>query len=151
MMGKTKSYTILKNVADRIWQISEELLHSVQSDATKVGKDTVPAVHGIYIWRFKEDGCPAYIGVGLSKKGLQQRIVRQHLCASYTKSVFRKAIVQEARVDPRQESVTFIRSHFTFAFLICSEDAPAVVKAAEALLIAALNPKYNKKGELPTS
>ena len=118
----------------------------VQLDAATVTKDSVAPLQGIYIWRFKVDGRPAYVGVALGKKGLQQRIVGQHLCVSYKKSVFRKAIEQEACIGSGQESVDFIRSHFTLAFLSCPEDSPAIVDAAEALLIAAINSRYNKIG-----
>ncbi len=144
MRDKFKSCTLLRITSDRVRLICEGLLGMVQIDASTVTKDSVVPLQGIYIWRFKADGRPAYIGVGLGKKGLQQRIVEQHLRASYNKSVFRKAIEKEACIGPSQESVRFIRSHFTLAVIPCPEDSPAIVDAAEALLIAAINPRYNK-------
>ncbi len=152
MIDESKSGTLLRKATDQVRRISEDLLGAVQMDTATVAKDSVQPLRGIYIWRFKSDGSLAYIGVGLGKKGLHQRIIGQHLSPSYTKSVFRKAIERQDGVGPGRDSVQFIRSRFTLAFVICSEETPEIVKAAEALLIAALRPKYNKtNGELPTT
>ena len=128
-----------------VGRLCDQLLAAVPTDGETLDKNSVPMLHGIYLWRFKEDKSPAYVGVALGKEGLQQRLIGQHLRRSYLKSVFRKAVVEMAGVDPGEESVDFIRSRFTVAFTTgCPNERPATIAAAEAMMIAALRPRFNK-------
>jgi hypothetical protein len=90
-----------------------------------------------------QDKSPVYVGTALGKRGLNGRIVGQHLRPSYLQSVFRKAVERFERKDVR-ESANFIREHFTIAMMECPVDEPRIILAAEAVLIAVLRPKYNK-------
>ena len=140
----SKQHNLLRQTLDIASTICADLLDGPSLEAISVTTDTVPTERGIYIWRFIRDLTPAYIGVALGKNGLRQRILAQHLRSSYRKSVFRKAVVADTGVSLGQESVDFIRAHFTLAVRLCPSEDTATVKAAEALLIASLNPRYNK-------
>ena len=118
----------------------------------------MPRVPGIYLWRFLANGKPAYVGItcgrtASSRRGLYKRIVKEHLRAGYlnpdksAKSVFRRAVVEYANVDPGDGAVSFIRAHFSVALLGCPNDGRAVLEAAEAMLIADLDPKFNTAGK----
>ena len=134
----------LEAVSSRAVQIATSLLRVPTKLAEAVLLKEIPRDGGIYIWRFCSDSSPAYIGVGLGQKGLYQRLAAQHLRPSYLKSVFRKAVVAEYGVDPRAAAVNYIKSHFSLAYLACSEETYSVVGIAESMLIATLQPKYNK-------
>jgi hypothetical protein len=150
-MSMDSDHQSIRVVAMRTAQIAEGLARSEHHDGVAVTRELVPRERGVYIWRYKDTDEPAYVGRAVGRDGLRQRIMRQHLQPGYTKSVFRKAILSDAGGDPKQGSVDFIRATFSLSFLACPEDRPAVVLAAEALLIAALRPKCNKvRGELPT-
>lgn len=144
MTDISDSLDLLEKATAYIRRITEGLLGAVPIDADEVSKDSVPPERGIYIWRFKGDGSPAYIGVGLGSKGLRQRIVRQHLCHYYIKSVFRKAVEKHAEVGPRLESVEYIRANFTLAFVTCPDGPLEWAEAAETFLITTLKPHFNK-------
>jgi hypothetical protein len=142
----------IRNASDKIGRVCGRLLAAVPSDAANLVPESVPLVHGIYLWRSKEDKSPAYVGVALGKRGLRGRIIEQHLRPSYVQSVFRKAIVESTGVGPREESVEFIKSQFTVAFMACAEEDSATIGAAESLVIAALRPRFNKiRGNVPTT
>ena len=127
-------------------QLCDALLRAPQKDAATLDGESVPIVRGIYCWSFKADDIPAYVGVALGKRGLRGRISQQHLRPSYVQSVFRKSVMLDAGVGAREESVEFIRARFKIAFVEYEQD-PSIVRAAEALLITALEPKYNKTGK----
>jgi hypothetical protein len=48
-------------------------------------------------------------------------------------------------MDAREGSVKFIKEHFTIALAQCPDEEPAMILAAEALVLAALRPRFNKK------
>jgi len=130
-----------------VGRLCDQLLAAVPTDGETLDKNSVPTLRGIYLWRFKEDKSPAYVGVALGKEGLRQRLIGQHLRPSYLKSVFRRKIVKKYGVDPGEESVMYIRSNFTLAFIVCpNEDSAtiAAIAAAEAMMIVALRPRFNK-------
>jgi len=134
----------LEAVASRGVSIAQSLLRVAPEQAAKVSTKQIPQIAGIYIWRFHADSLPAYVGVGLGKNGLFQRIASQHLYSNYIKSVLRKAIVAEFGVDSKNGSVDYIKKHLSLAYLPCPEDEPSVVGIAESILIYTLQPKYNK-------
>ena len=134
----------LLSTVQRVMALCTDLLDVVPSAAHSIGGDSVPRVAGVYIFRFLANEEPAYVGRAIGEEGLYQRIVTQHLRPSYRKSVFRIAIAKDTAVGTGGESVDFILQRFSLAFVECPNDSPAVIKAAEALLIAALKPKYNK-------
>jgi hypothetical protein len=134
----------LRNASDKIGRVCNRLMAVVPTDATNLAPESVELVHGIYLWRFKEDKSPAYVGVALGKRGLRGRIIEQHLRPSYVQSVFRMAIVESTGVGPREESVEYIKSNFTAAFVACAEEDSATIGAAESLVVAALKPRFNK-------
>ncbi|MBM4314329.1 MAG: hypothetical protein FJ122_10495 [Deltaproteobacteria bacterium] len=136
----------LSEIITEARQLCNALLVAPQKDVDRIDAESVPVVRGIYCWSFKGDGLPAYIGVALGKHGLRGRISQQHLRPSYVQSVFRKSVMREAGVWEREESVKLIRSRFKIAFVEYDKN-PGIVRAAEALLIAALEPKYNKMGK----
>jgi hypothetical protein len=137
---------LIQAAVSRLQQICERLLSENPSDAARLEPDAVPLERGIYLWRWKENESAAYVGVALGKRGLRGRIIEQHLRPSYYKSVFRIKVAEYRTVDRREESVKYIKSHFTIAFVKCSgpEEDSATISAAEALVIAALRPQFNK-------
>jgi hypothetical protein len=134
----------LQGVASRALHIATSLLGVPAELAGAVAAEQIPRTAGIYIWRFSDDSLPAYVGVGLGRNGLFQRITSQHLRPSYLKSVFRKAIVADFGVDPGDGSVNCVKTNFSLAYLPCPEDTASVIGIAECMLISALKPKYNK-------
>ena len=151
MNAKAMIEELVQDLGMRVLGVCTAVLDAPALDAARLSSDSVPASRGIYIWRAKTDAYPAYVGVGLGRGGLRQRILRQHLAPGYRKSVFRKSIVRSFGVDPGEESVQFIKDNFTLSLFPCSEPDPAVVEHAEALLIRVLQPNCNKaKRELPT-
>lgn len=130
-----------------VGRLCDQLLAAVPIDGETLDKNSVRTLPGMYLWRFKKGKRPAYVGVALGKGGLRQRLIGQHLRPSYLKSVFREAVRKKAGVDPGEESVDFIRSRFTVAFISCPNRhraTIAAIAAAEAMVIAALQPEFNK-------
>jgi hypothetical protein len=125
----------LSDVATRTAQIARELIGSECRDAAVVTQELVPKDHGVYLWRDKNSDRVSYIGSAVGRDGLRQRIAKQHLQPGYTKSVFRKAILDRAGGDPKGGSVHFIRETFTISWLACPDDGRSVIHAAEGLLI----------------
>jgi len=135
---------LVENLGARVLGVCTAVLDAPALDAAQLSSENVPDSRGIYIWRRKTDGCPAYVGVALGRSGLRQRILRQHLAPGYLKSVFRKSLVASFGVHPGEDSVRFIRENFTLSLFPCPETDQAVVEHAEALLIRVLQPAYNK-------
>jgi len=143
-MKKNSDVVRLSDANSRIVRICQQLLEADVMDKSELDNGKVPKERGIYLWRHKEDESAAYyVGVALGERGLKGRIIGQHLRPSYEQSVFRKAIVKYSGVNSRDESVDYIKKHFTLALAACPDQEPAVILAAEALLIAALRPKFN--------
>jgi len=136
--------TELEATASRAVHIATSLLCVTPELAGSVSAEQIPRDAGTYIWRFGNESSPAYVGVGLGRNGLFQRITTQHLRSSYLKSVFRKAIVADFGVDPSNGAVNCIKVHFSLAYLPCPEDTFSVIGIAESMLISTLKPKYNK-------
>ena len=136
--------------AARVVAICTDLVEADARPACSIERKSVPKDRGVYFWRWLKTGDPVYVGSAVGQWGIYQRVVQEHLQPGYWKkrkgeeqSVFRKAVAADARVSPGAECVDFIEQHFSLAFLPCPGDTREVVKAAEALLIAALEPKYN--------
>jgi hypothetical protein len=136
-----------------VGRLCDQLLAAVPIDGETLDRNSVPMLRGIYLWRYKKGKRPAYVGVALGKRGLRQRLIGQHLRPSYRKSVFRKAVEGRYGVDPGEKSVDLIRSRFTVAFISCPNRhraTIAAIAAAEAMVIAALQPEFNKvRGDVP--
>jgi hypothetical protein len=58
--------------------------------------------------------------------------------------VFRLAVSEKFGLDIREQSVDFIKKHFSLSYLFCTSLSEATVKAAEQIIIAAFFPVYNK-------
>jgi len=105
---------------------------------------------GVYLWRSKKDREIVYVGRGLGKRGLHQRIIKQHLEASYTKSVFRKQISKEFNLKLKQGSASYIKDNFVFSFVTFEEEEMSLSRQkclasfVEKFLINESNPKYNR-------
>ena len=140
-----KKNSAIEAACSRVRRICQRLLDADAFDTMKLDPATVPLRRGIYLWRSKDDESPAYVGVALGNRGLKGRIIGQHLRSTYVQSVFRKAVERSERVDASQGSVKFIKEHFTIALAECPDDEPAIILAAEALVLAALRPRFNKK------
>jgi hypothetical protein len=135
---------------ERIVSICNDLIHTNQYEGVDVVPDLLPEERGIYLWTFATNNKPAYVGSALGKDGLRQRIIRQHLRPTYTKSCFRKAVQPLVNGDKKHDAVEYIRRNFRFTFLPCPDATRATLLAAEAVLIAALHPSFNKvRGDLP--
>jgi len=141
---KKKIDELTQDLGSRVHDVCEGLLAAPALDSNEISSLDIPNDRGIYIWRSKDTGNPVYIGVGLGKRGLRQRIITQHLAPGYRKSVFRKAVIKEYSVDPGEESVQYIRNQFTLGVYSDPEIDPAVVEHAEAILIRVLQPTFNK-------
>jgi hypothetical protein len=138
-----KKTSAIEATCSRVRRICQLLLAADAFDTIKLDPATVPLRRGIYLWKAKEDESPAYVGVALGKRGLNGRIIGQHLRSTYVQSVFRKAVERAEHVDEREESVNFLKEHFTLALVECPDDEPAIILAAEALVVAALRPRFN--------
>ncbi len=77
----------------------------------------VPKEIGVYLWRAKRSKKIVYVGRAFGNEGLYQRIVKQHLSNSYTKSVFRKQIAEKYGLNLKEESASYIRRNFVFSFI----------------------------------
>jgi len=124
------------------FRYSEKLVKSIVYDPKNVGTNTVPKNAGVYLWRSKRNGEIVYVGRALGRKGLYQRIVRQHLSEGYAKSVFRRRVAEEYGLNLRGEAASFIRENFVFSF-IPLEDRK-IVSLVEIFLINEYSPKYNR-------
>ena len=134
----------LSDVGGRVSRVCQRLLVADALNKDALDSGTVPEARGIYLWRDKEDESAVYVGRAIGKRGLKGRIIGQHLRSSYEQSVFRIAVVRSVGVDSRNGSVDYIKQHFTISLAECPDEALAVIVAAEALLLAALRPRFNR-------
>jgi hypothetical protein len=135
----------LMGISREILQISQDLVNLSPVSVAEIGKDFFPQTPGIYLWRTKDKNQIVYVGVGLGKKGLRERVAKQHLYPSYNKSVFRIKVSKEFGLDIGNECVKFISDNYNLSFLSFPIEMSAKVKAAESLIISTFEPKYNDK------
>jgi len=142
-----KAHELVQDTVRLARKVAKGLLAETPVRGSDIARPDVPREHGVYIWRRAKTGRPAYVGSATGKKGLYGRIIEQHLRPSYTKSSFRNAVRADVApnkpLDERENSVKFVGRNFTLAWYECPDDSRLAL-AAEALLIAALKPKYNK-------
>jgi hypothetical protein len=134
----------LSDAITRVRRVCQRLLVADVLNPAELDNGTMPEARGIYLWRYKENQLAAYLGVALGKRGLKGRIIDQHLRPTYEQSVFRKAIVRSFGVNSREGSVEYIKKHFAISLAACPDQDPAVIFAAEAVLLTALRPEFNK-------
>jgi len=136
--------TDLQKIGRHVMEMCSTLIAAPSIDVKQLRDNEVPTEIGLYLWRSKIDGRPAYIGVALGRRGLRGRIMKQHLQPSYRKSVLRKTIAECKGLDLGVDCVEFLRDNFTVSYVACSSIKHSWVQAAESLLIAALGPQYNR-------
>ncbi len=120
---------------------SEKLLRATTCDPLNIVKVSIPKETGVYLWRSKIDNNIVYVGRALGKRGLHQRIIRQHLAPSYSQSVLKRRIAEENNLSIL-EATDFLKEHFTLAFLPIAQ--LNIAKLTEMLLINEYQPKYNR-------
>ncbi|NVM56359.1 MAG: GIY-YIG nuclease family protein [Candidatus Helarchaeota archaeon] len=126
---------------------SEKLVKAENHDPKNIDLNTVPKKIGVYLWRSNRNNKIVYVGRALGRRGLYQRIMRQHLSDNYTKSVFRKQIAEEYGLNLRDESTSFIKDNFVFSFISFEGKDKNIVSLVETLLIYEYLPKYNQTGK----
>ena len=122
---------------------------------------------GLYIW-WKNDtnDIPSYIGIALSKAGLRQRLIKQHLNKAYLerreeklarsivyhdasgkpyceKSVFRKKVAEKYKLRGGEECVDFIVHNFTVSFLMWGSCNESTIRRVEKEMIGFCHPELN--------
>lgn len=139
-----------KKQLEEALRCAEKLVKAENHDPKNIQK--VPKDIGVYLWRCKRTNEIVYVGSAIGKNGLYQRIVGQHLTDSYTKlsknelvakSVFRNQIAEEYRLNPKEESVSFIKNNFVLSFIPFKDEI--IASLVEILLIIEYSPKYNRK------
>jgi len=126
---------------------SEKLIKAECYDPNNIQADIVPKDIGVYLWRSKSNNEIVYVGRALGTDGLYQRIMRQHLYASYTKSVFRKQIAEKFGLNLKEESLSFIKDNFIFSFISFDRNEKNIASFVEMLLIFEYSPQYNREGK----
>ena len=141
----------MKQICGKALEIAEKLNHKTCVEINDLEIRKIPKKIGIYLWRDKENKV-VYVGIGLGKNGLRQRLVKQHLRSSYTKSVLRIKVANENKFNLREECVDYIIKCFRVAYLSWPEEELIkdfkdymAVKIAEFLLITEHKPKYNSE------
>ena len=129
------------------FKYSEKLIKSECFNLKNIHADIVPKDIGVYLWRSKSNNEIVYVGRAIGKAGLYQRIMRQHLYASYTKSGFRKQIANEFERNLKEESASFIRDNYVLSFISFDRKDKNIAIFVEASLIFEYSPKYNRKGK----
>ena len=137
----------------------------------------VPKEHGVYAW-FQDDEV-VYIGKSTAGRyGMYRRIVKQHLEPAYLeprediwtdkdryqienrvldkkgrhaidKSAFRKSVARKHQLLAGEESVEFLKKHFTFACLALPNAGKPLILAIEGALTRKYNPIYNTSNKRP--
>jgi excinuclease UvrABC nuclease subunit len=107
---------------------------------------TLPTETGVYMFLNKNTSLYDYVGVSNSKEGLKKRIGVQHLRRSYLQSVFRKKLVNEFKLDPKDESVIFIKENYELVYLSVIEHK-SIILAIEQILIYEMGSKYNNENK----
>ena len=139
-------------------------------DLLKDPKPDVPLTCGIYCFRNREDGSPAYIGSATGQRGLRARI-SQHLNPIYLearprvfsrfdeaqvakgikhngklvieKSYFRKQLARRHDLAPGTECLSYLISRFTLSYVEFPDASREEILLAESELIEDQNPTYN--------
>jgi hypothetical protein len=139
--------------------------------------EIVPRKPGVYAW-FRE-GVVAYVGSSTAgSSGLYQRIVLQHLKPTYLepresiwterdqyqidnpmldrkgrhaidKSAFRKSVARTHRLLAGEESVEYLKKHFTFSCMSLPNAGKTLIHAIEKALTRKYNPQYNTSNKRP--
>jgi len=141
-----------KRQIEKALKYCEKIANSQKYDPAKIEDSMIQNMKevGVYLWRSKREGEIAYVGRGLGKGGLHQRIVKQHLRDSYTKSVFRKQISKEFNLNLKEGSALYIKENFEFSFVTFEEEdmslreRKCLASFVEKFLIYEFNPKYNR-------
>lgn len=154
LLSKKQNYQDIdgKNHIEHLHIMSQEILHKsnelLKLEAVKV-KDikniTIPKRHGVYLFCDNIKDVPCYVGSATGKMGLYGRIYKNHLQASYQKSVFRKALIALYNLEAKEGSVNYIRENYNLRWIECSEIPILTICAIESLVIATLRPSFNKE------
>lgn len=124
---------------------AEELAKAEALDPKTLLPNTIPKEIGVYLWRSKTNGEIVYVGRAIGRNGLHQRIVKGHLRSSYKKSVFKKQIAEEYKLDIGEQCVGFIKDHFYLSFRCFKREEMNIAALVEILLINEYRPKYNRE------
>ena len=135
-----------KEDVEKAFRHAEDLINSRSYDPESFDLKEVSKNMGVYLWRSKESGRIVYIGRAIGKKGLYQRIVRNHLSNSSTKSVLKKQIAEKEVLDIKAEAAEFVKKNFTFSYLEFERADSNIVVLVEVILINEYRPKYNRDG-----
>jgi hypothetical protein len=104
----------------------------------------LPCDRGIYLFKNRNTAKIDYIGTATGRKGLKQRIAKQHLNVNYVQSVFRIKVAKARRLSSEKKTVDFIKRNYSLGFLTIPEHV-SIVKALEQLLIFEYSSKYNSE------
>ena len=155
----------------RVYYYKKRLLESTRHAPSKINANDVPKEMGLYAWFTKMGNRLVYIGKAAGKKGLRQRIVKQHLNPNYLetiisrhskkdqfqldnpiykngkigidKSAFRKNVARQKKLKAGKESVTYLKRAFNFSFIATNSLSGDEIRELEKKLIAEFNPEYN--------
>lgn len=111
----------------------------------------VPEDPGVYIFYRKDSNKKAYIGRAIGKKGLKQRILKQHLSSSYSKSVFKIGVIRKYSLASKPEAAKYIMDNFTVSWLPVNESNKStsgnhsLAKLIETLLLYEFETEFNKE------
>ncbi len=137
-----------KKQLEEALESAEKLVNAEKHDTKNLKEaNIIPKDIGVYLWRSKtSDEEIVYVGSAFGENGLYQRIIEQHLYDNYRKSVFRKQIAKENRLEPKDE-VSFIENHFVLSFIRFDKKDEKIAHLVEILLINEFSPKYNREGK----
>ena len=130
---------LLKKIKDNIEKIEKESFFDILDDTL----EKISQEKGIYIFKNKKTGKIDYIGSATGKKGLFQRISKQHLWNNYKKSVFRIKIAKYNKLN-EGETVDFIADNFILKTIVIESDIRFIL-LLEHVLIYKYNTKFNSE------